>query len=50
MSKAVSGGLEPGLPAGDRDYLDPAGEKLAGGLIRARRLSEADAYGLYGHT
>jgi hypothetical protein len=44
------GGIVPGLPVGGRDYLDPAGEKLAGGLIRARRLSQDEAYRRYGHT
>ena len=31
-----------------RLYLDPEGEKLAGGLIRARHLSYDDAHKLYG--
>jgi hypothetical protein len=44
------GAIAPGLPVGGRDYLDPAGEKLAGGLIRARRLSQDEAYRLYGRT
>lgn len=44
------GAIVPGLPVGGRDYLDPAGEMLAGGLIRARRLSQNEAYRLYGHN
>ena len=31
-----------------RVYLDPKGEKMAGGLIRARRISYKEAYKLYG--
>lgn len=42
------GGITPGLPVGARDYLDPAGEKLSGGLVRARRLDEVEAYRRYG--
>ena len=44
------GGITPGTPSGGRDYLDPDGEKLGGGLIRARRLQRAEAYKLYGHV
>jgi hypothetical protein len=44
------GGISPGMPTGGRDYLDPNGEKLSGGLIRARRIGQAEAYKLYGHT
>lgn len=44
-------GLDPTAPVGGRDYIDPAhGEELAGGLIRARRLDEDEAYKLYGHV
>jgi hypothetical protein len=49
MFNMQMGGIAPGLPVGGRDYLDPAGEKLAGGLIRARRLGQDEAYRLYGH-
>jgi hypothetical protein len=38
---------ERGEPTG-RVYLDPSGEKLAGGLIRARRLDYEEAHKLYG--
>jgi hypothetical protein len=44
------GGITPGLPVGGRDYLDPAGEKLPGGLIRARRLSQDEAFRRYGRA
>ena len=44
------GGISPGVPSSGRDYLDPAGEKLSGGLIRARRLSQSEAYKLYGRS
>jgi len=44
------GGITPGRPVGGRDYLDPAGEKLPGGLIRARRLGQDEAFRRYGHT
>ncbi|HEX8283668.1 MAG TPA: hypothetical protein VF588_09955 [Pyrinomonadaceae bacterium] len=34
-----------------RDFLDPAGgERLAGGLVRARRISYAEARAFYGNT
>lgn len=34
-----------------RDYLDPTnGEKVAGGLIRARRIAKEEAYKLYGKS
>jgi hypothetical protein len=31
-----------------RIYLDPNGEKLKGGLIRAKRIESDDAHKLYG--
>jgi hypothetical protein len=31
-----------------RLYLDPDGEKLEGGMIRARRLDHEEAHRLYG--
>jgi len=42
-------GVKPGstLPTG-RVYVDPAGEKLAGGLVRARRIGYKEANRLYG--
>jgi len=44
-------GLDPAAPVGGRDYIDPMhGEKLTGGLIRARRLERHEAYELYGLT
>lgn len=39
--------VEAGRGSG-RVYIDPDGEKLAGGRIRARRLAAAEAYKLYG--
>lgn len=34
-----------------RDYVDPlGGEKLQGGLIRARRIEVKEAYKLYGKS
>ena len=43
--------VDPERPSGDRDYVDPlAGERLAGGLIRARRLERIDAYARYGRA
>jgi hypothetical protein len=42
-------GVDPaGTEPTGRVYLDPAGEKLAGGRIRARKISYADANRLYG--
>jgi len=38
--------VKPGLSG--RVYLDPAGEKIAGGKIRARKVKAAEAYKLYG--
>jgi hypothetical protein len=32
----------------ERVYIDPNGEKIAGGLIRAPLLKAADAYRIYG--
>jgi hypothetical protein len=43
-------GLDAAAAVGGRDYVDPSnGAKLAGGLIRARRLEKSEAYKLYGH-
>ena len=38
--------VKPGLTG--RVYLDPNGEKLAGGKIRARKIKSSEAYKLYG--
>ena len=38
--------VKPGLSG--RVYIDPAGEKIAGGNIRARKVKAAEAYKLYG--
>ena len=38
--------INPGLTG--RVYVDPNGEKLAGGKIRARRIKSSEAYKLYG--
>lgn len=38
--------VKPGLSG--RIYIDPAGEKIAGGKIRARKIKSAEAYKLYG--
>lgn len=39
--------IEDGVRSG-RVYVDPNGEKLAGGLIKARKLKYSEAYKLYG--
>lgn len=41
-------GLVPGVPATGRVYLDPQGEQLADGLIRARKIGYAECNKLYG--
>jgi hypothetical protein len=42
-------GVNPGAKEGTgRLYLDPNGEQLSGGLIRARRIDYAEAHRLYG--
>ena len=44
-------GLDAKKEFSGRDYIDPAnGEKLKGGLIRARRIEKEEAYKLYGKT
>lgn len=40
--------VDPANKKNGRVYLDPNGEKLEGGRIRARRLSSAEVYKLYG--
>jgi hypothetical protein len=40
--------VDPANKANGRVYLDPNGEKLEGGRIRARRLNSAEVYKLYG--
>jgi hypothetical protein len=41
-------GIDPAKTSTGRIYLDPAGEKLSEGRIRARRVSSAEVYKLYG--
>ena len=42
-------GYDPKIKdAGGRMYLDPAGEKVAGGLVRAPKMSSADCHKKYG--
>jgi hypothetical protein len=42
-------GIRPGSKhRTGRVYLDPAGEKLSGGLIKARRIDYKEAHKLYG--
>jgi len=44
-------GIDPAQGFTGRDYIDPlGGEKLKGGLIRARRLEAKEAYKLYGKS
>lgn len=44
-------GINPSEGFTGRDYIDPSGgEKLEGGLIRARRLEVKEAYRLYGKS
>ena len=44
-------GINPAKEFTGRDYVDPlGGEKLKGGLIRARRLEVQEAYRLYGNS
>ena len=40
--------VDPDVKKRGRVYIDPNGEQLAGGKIRARRLSAGEAYRLYG--
>ena len=40
--------VDPQMKLNGRVYVDPNGEKLSGGRIRARRLSSKEAYELYG--
>ena len=40
--------VDPENKKNGRVYLDPNGEKLEGGRIRARRLSSGEVYKLYG--
>jgi hypothetical protein len=42
-------GYDPAIQdASGRLYLDPEGEKVAGGLIRAKKMSSADCHRKYG--
>ena len=41
-------GVTPGTTRTGRVYVDPNGEKLKGGLIRARKLGYKEAHDLYG--
>lgn len=42
-------GYDPGIrDAGGRLYLDPDGERVAGGLVKAKKLSSADCHRKYG--
>lgn len=41
-------GIDPAKTSTGRIYLDPAGEKLSDNRIRARRVSSAEVYKLYG--
>lgn len=44
-------GINPSAGFSGRDYVDPlGGEKLKGGLIRARRIEVQEAYKLYGKS
>jgi hypothetical protein len=44
-------GINPDKNITGRDYIDPdGGEKLAGGLLRVRRLQQDEAYRLYSKT
>jgi hypothetical protein len=44
-------GIHPSEKFTGRDYIDPqGGEKLSGGLIRARRIEVKEAYKLYGNS
>jgi hypothetical protein len=44
-------GIKPKESFTGRDYIDPrGGEKLEGGLIRARRIEKEEAYKLYGKS
>lgn len=40
--------VDPGLRRSGRVYIDPDGEKLAGGALRCRRIKHTEAYKLYG--
>ena len=40
--------VDPQVKKRGRVYIDPAGEKLSGGRIKARKLKTAEAYKLYG--
>jgi hypothetical protein len=40
--------VDPAVKKGGRVYLDPDGEKISEGRIRARRLKASEAYDLYG--
>jgi hypothetical protein len=40
--------VDPKVKKRGREYIDPNGEKLAGGKIRAKKLSLGEAYKLYG--
>jgi hypothetical protein len=43
--------IDRGKSVTGREYINPlGGEKLEGGLIRARRMTDAEAYRLYGKT
>jgi hypothetical protein len=43
--------VQPGLPFGERDYVDPlGGVDVGGGVVRAPRLDRAAAYAKYGHA
>ena len=41
-------GVTPGAKRSGRIYVDPNGEKLKGGLIRARKIAYKEAHDLYG--
>ena len=40
--------VDPKVKKRGRVYIDPAGEKLSGGRIKARKLKTAEAFKLYG--
>jgi VIT1/CCC1 family predicted Fe2+/Mn2+ transporter len=52
LGSMLTASLLTGLSkAGAREYIDPLGaQKLEGGLIRARRMTDGEAYRMYGKT
>ena len=40
--------VDPGIKRSGRVYVDPAGEKISGGRIKADKMKAADAFRRYG--